>query len=70
MPYNSSEAAELYTFVYGSGGCVEQLENCVASGSNSVCLAADNFCLRYVENFFDVLTGRDEDDIRELQPDP
>lgn len=69
-PYNNSAASDLYSTVYGSGGCVDQLENCVATGTNSVCAAADNFCLNYVENFYDEVTGRDEDDIRELEPDP
>ena len=68
-PYNDSAASELYSLVYGSAGCVEQLENCAASGTNSVCAAADNYCLQ-VENFYDTITGRDEDDIRQLEPDP
>ena len=69
MPYNDSAASTLYSTVYGPGGCVDQLENCISSGTNSVCAAADNFCLNYVENFYDEVTGRDEDDIRELEPD-
>ncbi|KAM0805136.1 putative carboxypeptidase 2 [Usnea florida] len=68
-PYNDSAASELYSLVYGSGACVDQLENCAATGTNSVCAAADNYCLQ-VEGFFDTITGRDEDDIRELEPDP
>ena len=70
VPYNTSVASELYSFVYESGGCVDQLQNCVATGTNSICSAADSFCLRYVENFYDAFTGRDEDDIRQLAPDP
>lgn len=70
MPYNSSLASALYSLVYGSGGCVDLLQDCVVSRTNSVCSTADNFCLKYVENFYDVFTGRDEDDIRELEPDP
>ena len=69
-PYNDSAASALYSTVYGSGGCVEQLNNCVNTGTNAVCAAADNFCLLNVENFYDQVTGRDEDDIRELEPDP
>ena len=68
-PYNESVASELYSLLYGSGGCVDQLENCVATGTNSDCAAADNYCLQ-VENFYDAITGRDEYDIRELGPDP
>ena len=70
MPYNDSVAAALYSTVYGSGGCVDQLQNCLASQANAVCVAADNFCLNYVEDLYDMVTGRDEDDIRELEPDP
>lgn len=70
MPYNNSVASFLYSTVYGSGGCVDQLEHCYATGTNSVCAAADFFCLNYVENLYDELTGRDENDIRELAPDP
>lgn len=69
VPYNSSAASGLFSTIYGSGGCIDQLKNCVATGTNAVCAAADYFCLNYVENFYDVVTGRDEDDIREFQPD-
>lgn len=69
-PYNDSAASALYSAVYGSGGCVEQLQNCVASKTDSVCAAADTFCLDHVENFYDAATGRDEDDVREPEPDP
>ncbi len=69
MPYNASAASELYSTVYGSGGCLDQLKNCYATETNSTCASADNFCLNYVENFFDEVTGRDEDDIREIEPD-
>ena len=70
MPYNNSAASELYNTVYGSGGCVDQLQSCKAIGTNIICADADNYCLNYVENFYDEITGRDEDDIRELEPDP
>ena len=68
-PYNDSAASELYYLVYGAGGCVDKLEYCVATGKDSDCAPADNFCLQ-VENFYDTITGRDEDDIRQLEPDP
>lgn len=70
MAYNDSAAADLYSAVYDSGGCLDQLTNCYETGTNAACAAADNFCLNYVENLFDGVTGRDEDDIRELEPDP
>ena len=70
MPYSDANADRLYANVYGDGGCVDQLNNCAASGTNSICAAADYFCLQYVENFYDAATSRDEDDIREPAPDP
>ena len=70
MPYSSTNADRLYANLYHDGGCVDQLNSCAASGNNSICAAADYFCLQYVENFFDAATSRDEDDIRELAPDP
>ena len=70
MPYSSTNADRLYANVYDDGGCIDQLNNCATSGSNSTCAAADHFCLQYVEEFYDVATYRDEDDIREPAPDP
>ena len=70
MPYSDANADRLYDNVYDDGGCVDQLKRCAASGIDSICAAADYYCLQYVENFFDAATYRDEDDIRELVPDP
>lgn len=69
-PYNNYGAGQLYANVYHSGGCLDQLQNCVASGTDSVCATADRYCLGAVENFFDFVTGRDEYDVRQLAPDP
>jgi len=68
-PYNTSVAEEVYNLFYGSGNCVDQLKACNANPTPDVCGAADNFCYA-VEDIFDTVTGRDEYDIRELQPDP
>ena len=70
MPYSSTNADLLYANVYNDGGCLDQLNNCATSGTNAICAAADQFCLQYVEDFYDAVTSRDEDDIRELAPDP
>ena len=70
MPYSSTNADRLYANLYDDDGCVDQLNNCATSGIDSICAAADHFCLQYIENFFDAATSRDEYDIRQLAPDP
>ena len=69
-PYNASVKAEWYNNLYGPGNCVDQTKSCYATGSNSVCAAADDFCYSKVENMYDIYSGRDEYDMRELVPDP
>jgi carboxypeptidase C (cathepsin A) len=73
-PYNQTQQQQLFNNVWGPGGCQEQQAACNANpppaNIDSVCAAADNFCVGAVEQFFDVNTGRSEDDIRELAPDP
>ncbi|KAH8666912.1 Alpha/Beta hydrolase protein [Xylariales sp. PMI_506] len=69
-PY-SDEVKELwYNNLYGEGNCVDQTLECYATGSNDICSAADDFCADEVENLFDLYSGRDEYDMRELTPDP
>lgn len=67
---NDSVAALWYNNLYGPGNCVDQIKDCYARGLNSICSAADTFCANEVENVYDVYTGRDEYDMRELTPDP
>ncbi|QSZ34791.1 hypothetical protein DSL72_007649 [Monilinia vaccinii-corymbosi] len=69
-PFTASQEAQLYNNVYGAGNCVDKIEYCVASGINSVCEAADNFCGALVEATYGRYSGRDEYDIRYLTPDP
>ncbi|KAJ5085359.1 hypothetical protein N7532_010130, partial [Penicillium argentinense] len=69
-PYNSSVKAEWYNNLYGEGNCVDQTKQCYATGRNDICSTADNFCANKVENMFDIYSGRDEYDMRELMPDP
>jgi hypothetical protein len=49
---------------------VDQTKHCYATGQNSICARADNFCAELVENLYDIYSGRDEYDVRELTPDP
>ena len=43
-PYNASTQALVFDNLYGAGNCVDQLNECAATGSNVICSAADNFC--------------------------
>ncbi|ESZ93510.1 serine carboxypeptidase [Sclerotinia borealis F-4128] len=69
-PFNASVQAEFYNNIYGAGNCVDQVKDCAARGINEVCEAADTFCADLVENVYDIYSGRDEYDVRELTPDP
>ncbi|KDN47004.1 alpha/beta-hydrolase [Tilletiaria anomala UBC 951] len=69
-PYNASIRAQVHNNLYGPGNCVDQLDDCASSGIDSVCSTADTFCATEVEEFLDIISGRDEYDMRELQPDP
>ncbi|KAF1941302.1 carboxypeptidase S1 [Clathrospora elynae] len=69
-PYNDTVKAEWYNNLYGEGNCVDQTKQCYETGINSVCSSADSFCANKVENMYDIYSGRDEYDMRFLQPDP
>ncbi|KAL5118868.1 hypothetical protein ACEQ8H_003191 [Pleosporales sp. CAS-2024a] len=69
-PYNASVKAQWYNNVYGAGNCVDRTKECYRTGQNAICDAADNFCTNEVERLYDVYSGRDEYDMRELTPDP
>lgn len=69
-PYNASVKAEWYNNLYGEGNCVDRTLECYATGRNDICSAADNFCSSKVESLYDIYSGRDEYDVRELTPDP
>jgi hypothetical protein len=62
--------AEWYNNLYGEGNCVDQTKHCYATGQNSICSRADDFCASKVENMYDMYSGRDEYDMRYLTPDP
>jgi len=69
-PFNKSVAELMYDSLYGKGNCTDGIKNCYATGDNEICSKADIFCATYVESVLDNVPGRDEYDIRELQPDP
>jgi carboxypeptidase C (cathepsin A) len=69
-PFNESMQNYLYNNLYGPGNCYDMIVDCNIRGINEVCSYGDNFCAQQVENVFDIVTGRDEYDIRELSPDP
>jgi carboxypeptidase C (cathepsin A) len=69
-PYNASVKAEWYNNMYGEGNCYDQTMHCYATGQNSICARADDFCYSKVENLYDIYSGRDEYDMRYLTPDP
>lgn len=69
-PYNDTVKAEWYNNLYGEGNCLDMTKDCYRTGENSVCSRADDFCYNKVENLYDIYSGRDEYDMRELTPDP
>ncbi|KAK9777183.1 putative Alpha/Beta hydrolase protein [Seiridium cardinale] len=70
LPYNASIETLLYDNTHGTGNCLDQLKDCKMSGLDSVCAAADDFCMAQVEDIYHNILGRDAYDIRELDPDP
>ncbi|EKG19690.1 Peptidase S10 serine carboxypeptidase [Macrophomina phaseolina MS6] len=70
QPFNDTVAELWYNNLYGAGNCYDRTLDCYTTGLNEVCSAADNFCYAEVENLYDIYSGRDEYDFRELTPDP
>ncbi|KAK0625088.1 Alpha/Beta hydrolase protein [Bombardia bombarda] len=69
--YTPAQEAIVYNSLYGKGNCLDRLASCKAqTGNNAACSAADNFCASQVEFPYDNFLGRDEYDMRELDPDP
>ena len=69
-PFNDSIQNRMYNGMYGPGNCYDQTVDCMNSGLDDICTAADLFCYSEVEYLLDSYANRDEYDIRELQPDP
>ncbi|GLA13373.1 hypothetical protein AnigIFM62618_010362 [Aspergillus niger] len=70
LPFNKSISSLMYNNLYGPGNCLDQLYDCAARGIDEICSTADDFCANEVENVYDIYSGRDEYDFRELTPDP
>jgi len=68
--FNESWADKMFDATYGEGNCTDQLQQCKTTGDDKICGDADNFCFEYVELLYDLASGRDEYDMRELTPDP
>lgn len=73
-PYTPALQAQLEKNMYGAGGCQAQQAACNAvpppADINNICAAADTFCVANVEQFFDDNVKRNEEDMRQLAPDP
>jgi hypothetical protein len=68
-PFNDSMQSYLYNNMFGPGNCYDMIVDCNTRQIDEICSYADNFCAEQVENIFDIVTGRDEYDVRELTPD-
>ncbi|KAI8180429.1 Carboxypeptidase S1-like protein B [Colletotrichum sp. SAR 10_65] len=69
-PFNDTLRQKLFTNMFGTGGCQDKQTACNSNPSDKVCADADAFCIKNVEEFWDVNTGRFENDIRLLSPAP
>jgi carboxypeptidase C (cathepsin A) len=69
-PFNASVKAEWYNNMYGVGNCLDMTRDCYATGQNSICQEADEFCYNKVEFIYDKYSSRSEYDVRYLLPDP
>lgn len=71
-PFYNDTATEQLMFdaTYGAGNCTDQLTQCAETGDDTTCQNADDFCYSQVEVVYDDYSGRDEYDMRELDPDP
>jgi carboxypeptidase D len=61
---------KMYNGMYGEGNCLDMSYKCRYTGRDDICSAADNFCYQEVEYIEDLYLGRNEYDMRELDPDP
>ncbi|TDZ49572.1 Carboxypeptidase S1-like protein B [Colletotrichum trifolii] len=69
-PFNDTLKKQLFNNMFGPGGCQERQTACNGSPSDKVCAEADDFCIKKVEQFWDINAGRSENDIRLLLPEP
>jgi len=68
-PFNSTIKELMFDAMYAPGNCSDQIAECYATGNNTICMNADDFCFENVENIYDIVLNRDEYDVRELMPD-
>jgi carboxypeptidase C (cathepsin A) len=67
---NKSMEANIFSRLFGKGGCMDRLNVCNApNGTNEICQAADDFCYDTQELATSV-SKRDRYDIRYLKPNP
>ncbi|KAL0933593.1 carboxypeptidase S1 [Colletotrichum truncatum] len=69
-PFNETLKQQLFTNTFGTGGCQERQTACNSNPSDKVCADADDFCIKNVEQFWDINARRTENDIRLLSPEP
>jgi carboxypeptidase D len=65
-PINATLKKEVYEKLVGSGGCLEQLRECEAIGTDEICKAADNYCGVEIDQPWAKSTGRDDNNVRML----
>ncbi|KAK1979188.1 Alpha/Beta hydrolase protein [Colletotrichum cereale] len=70
MPFNDTLQKQLFTNMFGSGGCQDRQTACNSKPADKICAEADAFCTENVEEFWDTHSGRSENDIRLLSPEP
>ncbi|RMD41786.1 hypothetical protein DV735_g3305, partial [Chaetothyriales sp. CBS 134920] len=69
-PFNASIKEQFYNNLYGPGNCIDQTIACNQNGISGVCSISDNWCAQSTQSLWDIYSGRDEYDIRYLQPSP
>ncbi|KAK0099451.1 hypothetical protein ONS95_004661 [Cadophora gregata] len=69
-PYNETLQQQLFSNMFGPGGCQDQQKACNDNPTDAGCKSAENFCVSKVEEFWDNNVGRSENDIRLIAPDP
>ncbi|KAF1817890.1 putative serine carboxypeptidase [Dissoconium aciculare CBS 342.82] len=69
-PINSTFKKEVYEKLFGPEGCLKQLRDCEATGTDKVCKAADNYCAAEIDNAWTEATGRDTENVRMLNDSP
>ncbi|GJC81423.1 carboxypeptidase S1 B [Colletotrichum liriopes] len=70
MPFNDTLQKQLFTNMFGPGGCQDRQTTCNSNPTDKGCAEADAFCVENVEEFWDTHAGRSENDIRLLAPEP